>query len=303
LVFTVAAEHDRRTGVYAGLAGIAGLLVVVAIQNPPDQLPGPLLAAVAWPALAVAAGDLLRTRRETILAAEERARRAEESREEEARRRVAEERLHIARELHDVVAHRMAVVNVQAGVAEHLLRARPDDAAAALRIVRSSAQAALDNLGSILNLLRSAGASDDSVEPAPTLTELTALIESYRDAGLAVEYETSGAARPLADTTQLALYRTVQEALTNAHKHGDGHVRLRISHAADGVAVELINPVAPRSVGDLTPRSGAASDASGFGLTGMRERILAAGGSLQVGPEGQTRFAVRAHFPIAEEQR
>jgi signal transduction histidine kinase len=119
------------------------------------------------------------------------------------------------------------------------------------------------------------------------------LIDSYRDAGLAVEYETSGAPRPLADTTQLALYRTVQEALTNAHKHGDGHVRLRISHAADGVAVELINAVGPRSVGD----------ASGFGLTGMRERVLAAGGSLHVGPEGETRFAVRAHFPIAEEQR
>ena len=304
VVFTVAAERDRRTGVQAGLAGLAGLLVVVAIQNPPDQLPGPLLAAVAWPALAVAAGDLLRTRRETIVAAEERARRAEESREEEARRRVAEERLHIARELHDVVAHRMAVVNVQAGVAEHLLRARPDDAAAALRIVRSSAQAALDNLGSILNLLRSAGASDDSVEPAPTLTELTALIDSYRDAGLAVEYETSGAPRPLADTTQLALYRTVQEALTNAHKHGDGHVRLRISHAADGVAVELINPVAVPSVGDdVTPRSGAAGDAGGFGLTGMRERVLAAGGSLHVGLEGESSFAVRAHFPIAEEQR
>ena len=81
VVFTVAAERDRRTGVQAGLAGLAGLLVVVAIQNPPDELPGPLLAAVAWPALAVAAGDLLRTRREAIVAAEERARRAEESRE------------------------------------------------------------------------------------------------------------------------------------------------------------------------------------------------------------------------------
>jgi signal transduction histidine kinase len=77
-------------------------------------------------------------------------------------------------------------------------------------------------------------------------------------------------------------------------------VRLRISHAADGVGVELVNPVAPRAV---TPRSGVAGDASGFGLTGMRERVLAAGGSLRVGPEGRTRFAVRAHFPIAEEQR
>jgi signal transduction histidine kinase len=303
LVFTVAVEHDRRTGLYAGLAGIAGLLVVVVIQNPPDQLPGPLLAAVAWPALAVAAADLTRTRREAIAAAEERARRAEETREREARQRVAEERLHIARELHDVVAHRMAVVNVQAGVAEHLLRSRPDDAASALRIVRSSAQAALDNLGSILNVLRSAGESDASVEPAPTLTELTALIDSYRDAGLAVEYETSGAPHPLADATQVALYRTVQEALTNAHKYGDGPVRLRISHAADGVALELINPVAVPPVGDAPLRRDAASDAGGFGLMGMRERVLAAGGSLHVGPEGETRFAVRAHFPSAEEQR
>jgi signal transduction histidine kinase len=303
VVFTVATEHDRRAAVQAGLAGIAGLLVVVAIQNPPDQLPGPLLAAVAWPALAVAAGDLLRTRRETIVAAEERARRAEESREQEARRRVAEERLHIARELHDVVAHRMAVVNVQAGVAEHLLHSRPDDAAAALRIVRSSAQAALDNLGGILNVLRSVGQSDTSVEPAPTLTELTALIGSYRDAGLAVEYETSGAPRPLADSTQLALYRTVQEALTNAHKYGDGHVRLRISHTAEGVAVELINPVAAPSVGEVRPRSDAAGEAGGFGLMGMRERVRAAGGSLQVGPDSEGRFAVRAQFPTAEERQ
>jgi signal transduction histidine kinase len=303
LVFTVAVEHDRRAGLYAGLAGIAGLLVVVVIQNSPEELPGPLLAALAWPALAVTAGDLLRTRRESIAAADERARRAEETREREARQRVAEERLHIARELHDVVAHRMAVVNVQAGVAEHLLRSRPDDAAAALHIVRSSAQAALDNLGSILNVLRSAGQSDTSVEPAPTLTELTALIESYRDAGLTVEYETSGAPRPLADTTQLALYRTVQEALTNAHKYGDGHVRLRISHAADGVSVELSNPVAPPSAGDVQPASDAASETGGFGLMGMRERVLAAGGSLHAGPEGETRFAVRAHFPSAEERK
>jgi signal transduction histidine kinase len=303
LVFTVAAEDDRRTGLYAGLGGIAGLLVVVVIQNPPDQLPGPLLAAVAWPALAVAAADLIRTRREAIAAAEARARRAEETREEEARRAVAEERLHIARELHDVVAHRMAVVNVQAGVAEHLLHSRPDDAAAALRIVRSSAQAALDNLGGILNVLRSVGQSDTSVEPAPTLTELTALIGSYRDAGLAVEYETSGAPRPLADSTQLALYRTVQEALTNAHKYGDGHVRLRISHTAEGVAVELINPVAAPSVGEVRPRSDAAGEAGGFGLMGMRERVRAAGGSLQVGPDSEGRFAVRAQFPTAEERQ
>lgn len=303
LVFTVAVERDRRSGVFAGLAGIGGLVVVVVIQNAPDDLLGPLFAALAWPALAVVSADLLRTRREAIAAAEERARRAEETREEEARRRVIEERFHIAREFHDVVAHRIAVVNVQAGVAEHLLRSRPDDAAAALQIVRSSAQAALDNLGSILNVLRSTGESDAAVSPAPMLTELTALIDSYRDAGLAIEYETSGAPRTLNDTTQLALYRTVQEALTNAHKHGDGHVQLRIGHAADGVAVELVNLIAAAQVGGLSPRSDAAGEAGGFGVIGMRERVLAAGGSLHVGPEGEGSYVVRAHFPTVTERR
>jgi len=299
LCFTVAAERDRRTSVYAGLAGIAGLLAVVFVQNPLDQLSGPLLAALAWPALAVAAGDLLRSRGEAIAAAEERARRAEQAREEEGRRRVAEERLRVARELHDVVAHRMAIVNVQAGVAEHLLHSQPDDAAIALRVVRSSAQAALDNLGSIVNVLRSASDSDASVEPTPMLTELTALIDSYRDAALAVEYKTSGTPRPLSDTTQLAIYRTVQEALTNAHKYGDGHARLWISHASDGVTVELINPIAVPPVGNATTRS---DEAGGFGLLGMRERALAVGGSLHVGPDGG-RYVVRAHFPDAEDQQ
>lgn len=303
LAFTVAAERDRRSGVYAGVAGAAGLLVIVVIQNPPDEMAGPLLAALAWPLLAVAAGDVLRTRREAIAAADERARRAEETREAEALQRVAEERLRIARELHDVIAHRMAVVNVQAGVAEHLLRSQPDDAAAALRVVRSSAQAALDNLASILNVYRSAGdGGGPPVEPAPTLGELTALIDSYRDAGLTVEYETTGTPRPLTDATQLALYRTVQEALTNAHKHGGCEVRLRVSQSADGVTVELSNPVASSSV-ELTATSDADGRGGGFGLIGMRERVQAVGGSLHVGLEGEGRFAVRAHLPNAEQNQ
>ena len=299
LVFTVADWYERTTSIYAGIATLLAFLATVAILAPHGLLGPQLLAAVAWPALAVAAGDVFRTRRAAIAAAEERARRAEENREEEARRRVAEERLHIAREVHDVVAHRIAVVNVQAGAAEHLMRSRPDDAAAALRVVRSSAQAALDELGRIVNVLRTAGEADAPMEPAPTLTQLSMLIGSYRDAGLAVEYETSGAPRTVTDSTQLALYRIVQEGLTNAHKHGDGHVRLRIRHAPEGVDVEIVN-----RLGAPAPETDAAPEASlqpgGFGLIGMRERVLTAGGSLHVGPEGANRFAVRAHFPNVE---
>ncbi len=299
LVFTVAVRYERRISIYAGIAALLGLLATVAILTPHGLFGPQLLAAVAWPALAVAAGDVIRGRQVAIAAAEERARRAEETREEEARRRVVEERLHIAREVHDVVAHRIAVVNVQAGVAEHLLRSRPDDAAAALRVVRSSAQAALDELGGIVDVLRTAGETDASAEPAPTLTQLAALVDSYRNAGLAVEYETSGAPRVVADTTQLALYRTVQEGLTNAHRYGDGRVRVSIRHAADGVDVEMENLLGAPAVGDAAPTEAAARP-GGFGLIGMRERVLAAGGSLQVGPEGANRFAIRAHFPNAE---
>jgi signal transduction histidine kinase len=285
----VAVERDRRTGVYGGLAGIAGPLAVVGIQNSPDGCPA-RCSQQAWPA-PVAAGDPLRSARRNR--GRGRAR-TEPGNVKEARRRAAEERLHIARELHDVVAHRMAVVNVQAGVAEHLLRSWPDDAAASPR--RAIGAGGARQHGSILNVLRTARESDASVEPAPMLTELTALIDSYQNAGLTIEHETSGAARPLADTTQLALYRTVQEALTNAHKYGDGHVRLRISHAANGVAVDVINPV-----GDVTSRPDAVGETGGFGLMGMRERVLAVGGTLRVGPDGESRFAVHARFPAGEQ--
>lgn len=290
LVYTAAVTVERRRAVAIGTIALAVMIVVVAVLAPRRFFGPEVLAALAWPALAVAAADAVRSRRATLEAAEERARRAEQTREHEARRRVAEERLRIARELHDVVAHRMAVVNVQAGVAAHLLRSQPDAAEEALGVVRSSASTVLDELSGILNVLRSADDDDSSsrssLEPTPSLDELPALIESFAAAGLSVDVTTSGQPRPLAEHVQLAVYRTVQEALTNAHKYGDGAASLSIAHGPAGVDVHVTNRVV------ATSQLG-----TGYGLIGMRERVAAAAGTLATGPQPGGTFLVHATFP------
>ena len=287
-VFAVSVRNDRRTAVGAGVLGFLGLAAAVTLLAPHGLFGPEVLAALGWPALAVAAGDVIRNRREAIAAAEDRARRAEETREEEARRRVAEERLRIARELHDVVAHRMAVVNVQAGVAAHLMRSRPDDAAQALSTVRGAAQQALDELAGILSVLREPSDDAAPTEPAPTLGALGALVDSFADAGLAVTWTSVGSPRPMREAVELAIYRTVQESLTNAHKHGQGSAELTITHADDGVQLEVVNAVGERDV----------SPGSGFGMIGMRERAQAVGGSVDAGPIDAHRFRVLARFPV-----
>ena len=259
----------------------------------PDKFFGPpLLAAFAWPALAIAAGDAVRSRRANLAAAEERARRTEQTRESETRRRVVEERLRIARELHDVVAHRMAVINVQAGVAAHLLRDQPDAAEAALGVVRGSAATVLDELGSLLNVLRTADDAEAPVEPAPTLDELPALVATFETAGLDVHWDSSGHRRPMSESVQLAAYRLVQEGLTNAHKHGDGRARLVTTYGDDGFTLAIENAMsATNPDGDI---------ATGFGLVGMRERVSAAGGSLTTGSENGA-FRICATLPTMKE--
>lgn len=294
LLFAVAVRYERKVAIRTAVAGTATLLAAVAILQARNFIGPEMLAGIAWPTLAVAAGDAVRSRREAIAAADERARRAEETREEEARRRVAETRLQIARELHDVVAHRIAVINVQAGVAAHLMPTKPADAAAALATVRASARDVLDELAEILGVLREPGTdgAPGSTAPAPTLDDVPALVASFADAGLRVVFETAGEVHPLGDGATIALYRTVQEALTNAHKHGDGAARVRLVHGAAGVDLEVVNRAA----------AGRSPSTSGFGLLGMRERVQAVGGQLTTGPDGDGTFRVQAHFPRARAQ-
>jgi signal transduction histidine kinase len=295
LLYNAAVSTDRPTTIRVGLAGLTSLVACVAIIAS-NEIVGPeLLAGLAWPALAVAAGDAVRSRREAIAAADERAARAEATREQEARRRVVEERLHIARELHDVVAHQIAVINVQAGVAAHLLTDHPEQALDALGTVRSSARQVLEELTGILGVLRTTDDGTDdsgpSTMPAPTMHDIPALIDSYERAGLHVIFDTSGDDHPISDATAIAVYRTVQEGLTNAHRHGDGNARVRLARHHDEIELVITNRIGRPA------RAG-----SGFGLIGMRERVHAAGGTLTTGPGPDGTFNVDARFPTHRTQ-
>ncbi|NYI40259.1 sensor histidine kinase [Demequina lutea] len=245
------------------------------------------------PLIVGAIGIAIGTQRDYRLAAEERALRAEESRDSDSRRRVADERLRIARDLHDVIAHHMAVIKVQSSAAQHLLRDDPDAAAKALANVVDSSRDALEELHVMVGVLRSEPDDDDeSTRPAPGLGQLDALIAQSSAAGLAVRRRDSGAARPLSPTLDLVAYRIVQEALTNAGKHGDATADVSLSFDPRRLTIVVSNPI-PRQVLDSET-----ADGEGFGLVGMRERAAAVGGTLSAGRSGGF-FVVTATLPAA----
>ena len=222
---------------------------------------------------------------------EERAERAERTLEEEARRQVVEERLRIARELHDVVAHHIAVINVQAGVATHTLRDDPAGAEAALVHVRQGGRSVLDELAGILSVLRQPGDQPASIEPLPTLDQLDQLVATFTAVGLDVEWRTSGAHRPISPTLALAAYRIIQESLTNAHRHGRGsRARLRLDYHPDTLRIEVTN--------DTATNNDEHRVRPGHGITGMRERVTATGGTFDAGRMPDGRFRVRATLPL-----
>ncbi|WP_051744348.1 sensor histidine kinase [Streptomyces yerevanensis] len=297
-VYTVARTVRRRTAVIAAALTATALYVVVAY--PMDSASDPEGGAVfAWVGTFAAVGGTVRTWRDYTAAMEERAQRAEASKEVEARRRVAEERLRIARELHDVVAHHIALITIQAGVAGHFLRDRPDRAEVALGHIREGGRTVLDELGSLLHVLRQSGDDTDETdeaqptEPVPGLSRLGRLIESLTAAGLSVRHRQAGRPRPLPTAVDLAAYRVIQEALTNAHKHGaDAVADLLVDYHTDALHIEISNPV----------RTGPVPDAqgTGHGLTGMRERAHAVGGSFHAGAGADGRFRLDVRLPLPE---
>ncbi|WFE26947.1 sensor histidine kinase [Solwaraspora sp. WMMD791] len=234
-----------------------------------------------------AAGDAVRMRRAYIAEVTERARQAEATREEEARRRVMDERLRIARELHDVVAHHIAVISVHAGAAGHALRDDPERVWPVLGHIRSAADTVLTELKSVISVLRDPDETR-SAEPAPGVDRLPDLLAGLASVGFAVHHRQYGTPRPLPAVVSLAAYRIVQEALTNAHRHGDGSASLDVEYTADTVRIEVVNRVV---------WSGSRRPGSGFGLIGMRERAAAAHGTITTGPVAGGGFRVYAELP------
>jgi signal transduction histidine kinase len=326
-LYQLALRSSRRVAWTAAVICGACSWAASAIHAPADLWTLPALSSFAWAGLAAAYGDSVRNRRAYVAEVEDRARRAEQSREDEAHRRVAEERLRIARELHDVVAHHMAVINVQAGAAAFALSRQPAAAELPLNHIRRASSVVLKELAAIVGLLRQPGdveagggrlgngelgngepgdgkpgdgkpgdgkpgdgkpGDGEPVHPPqPGLDRLPELLGQFHGAGVDVQFEQVGEARPLPAAGNLAAYRITQEALTNARKHGDGGpVRVRFAYDRDRLQVEVINGVGRESAAE-----------SGYGLIGMRERAAAAGGSVHAARTGNDDFTVHATLP------
>ncbi|MEM7273804.1 MAG: histidine kinase [Actinomycetota bacterium] len=282
-----------RPAVVAGAGTVVVFAGVVVTLLEQGRIEGGALASVAWPAFAVSAGLAVQAGRASLAGAQERARRAEATRELEARRRVSEERLRIARDVHDLVAHHLAVVNVQAGVASHVLRTDPDAAETALDTIRTSASTGVGELGQLLSVLRDPAEAGGPTDPTPDLAAIDDLIASFGASGLRVAHTTSGSPRPVGSAAQVAAYRVIQEALTNAHKHGDGEASVMQRFGDDGLELVVENRHGAGAAADGTALP------SGFGLVGMRERVEATGGTLTIDDDGAN-FRVRAVLPIGE---
>jgi signal transduction histidine kinase len=299
LFTTVTAGHRRAALIVAGI-GYAFFVIgdlTVDRASAEHSLVG-YVGAAAWLLLMLAIAEAVRAGRE-------RAREVAHALEEEERRRASEERMRIAHDLHDVVAHNISLINVQAGVALHLIDEQPDQARTALAAIKEASRDALRELRSTLDILR--GADDGAPRsPAPGLADLPDLVDSARTGGLDARLEVDGDARQLPAAVELAAYRVVQEALTNVRRHaGATTATVRVSYRAADLAIQVDDdgkggapgPAARATRSDDWPAPGEHQE--GFGIRGMRERVAGLGGALSARPRPGGGFRVRAHIPTA----
>lgn len=296
--YMVATQVERRGAIVAlvGTEVVLGIGVLAAIVGgvvEPDIVYSLLGAAAAW-----FAGDAVRQRRRYLdeLTANIERRRLEEV--ERGRQAAHQERLRIARELHDVVAHGLTVMMVQAGVGWRVAGTRPEETRRALKVIENAGRTAHDELRLMLGLLRDEEGGPSDLSPAPGLRDLHGLVEKMRAAGLPVELHSSGTPRPLSPALELSIYRIVQEGLTNVVKHaGRVPATVTLEYADSDVRVEVADagaPSAPNPGGEtnvhppptVVPR----------GLLGMQERVSAFGGTIAIGPSGPG-FRVSARLP------
>jgi signal transduction histidine kinase len=291
-LYTLALSRGRLHLVVGAAAAAAAVVVADLFLSGHH---GPTLtlqtaAHVSLVAIPVLAAEALRNRRAYVQALLERLELAEREQEEEIERRAQQERLRIARDLHDVVAHTLTTINVQAGVAAHLLDREPSPAREALATIEADSHEALEELRTILGVLREQGNGQAApLEPAPGLTALDALIEQARGTGLEVSFDVEGEQpAQVPDTVQLAAFRIVQESLTNARRHAPGAAtQVTLAYRPDRLCLAIENEMRHTGNGNSGP---------GVGILGMHERSTALGGSFEAEPSGD-RFRVVAELP------
>lgn len=285
-LYTVAAAWPWRRSVPAGAAAIVAIGLAQLLGTAPAQVPAGIVHLASYQAwllgLPFAAGLVMRVWRES----------GRRDREEAGRRLAYEERLQVAREVHDVVGHGLAVINMQAGVALHVLERHPEQAAEALKAIKQTSKDALEDLRATLALFRQPDSANGARRPAPGLDQLDSLVATMADSGLSVEVQVTGGRVKLPAAVDLAAYRILQESLTNVLRHaGSASATVRVDYRTDQVGLEVRDRGRGRGARDV--RDG------GHGIVGMRERATAIGGSLDAGPRADVGFQVRAVLPLS----
>jgi len=294
--YLVSSQLPRRLSIPATLAAasaIGGTILYAALSKPSAPLAVLAIEGLVPLGAAWFVGDAVAARRRYQAGLLKQAAREQAAEVERARQEVREERVRIAQELHDVVAHTLAVITVQAGVGRRLMAKRPEEAASALESIETIGRTAQEELGVVLGLLREEGVSAAELSPAPRLVDLKELVETVRASGTDVELRITGTDRQISPALELSLYRVVQEALTNVVRHAPGAaaaVEMTISDAA--IRVEVVDNGSPAEERTGMP------EPPGHGIVGMRERVGAFGGSLVAQPCPDGGFHVVAEVPI-----
>ena len=283
--------HSEGRRSYFGLALAVVTIIVVALDSD-EFIWGDIFFPAVFGTMLWLAGRAVRSRSRLTAELHEATVRLHEQREAEAHAAVAEERRRIAREMHDVVAHSVSTMVIQAGGARRILTRDPARAVEAAALIERTGREALGEMRHLLGVLH-AGENLAALTPQPTLLELGALAERSRAAGLPVELHIEGERRELPPGVDLAAYRVIQEALTNSLKHGGGSAMVTVRYAE----ADLHLAVTDAGSGSATSVQG-----SGQGLRGMRERVRVCGGELEAGPRPSGGFEVRAHIPLQNEE-
>jgi signal transduction histidine kinase len=302
ITYTVASNGTRWASRLALIAGLCAAPFAQLRWPYEDTSGAEFVAIIVFQtvpfALAWVLGDSLRTRRAYFAQLEERAARLEKEREAQAKVAVAAERARIARELHDVVAHNVSVMVVQADGAAYVLDSAPDQAKKALETISGTGRQALAEMRRLLGVLRT-GEHQESGEyvPQPDVEQLDDLVEQCRSSGLPVDFKIEGTPRPLPSGVELTAYRIVQEALTNTRKHGGPNTgaSVRLVYFDDGLGL-LVEDDGKGAPHELYEEGGA--DGRGHGLIGMRERVGMVGGTLDAGPRPGGGFRISALLPL-----